>query len=989
MCNLFVLDVIPIAIGMLVVVAAALMVNFFLNNNGKKDKSNVSQCDGTDTRENVQTPTIWDKKCSELYASSAYEDSKTRFDKSAYEVLEKQMMSLMKQIYRNWQKTYRDDIPAGTTAILQLLLDLTGYEYQLTSEDSEGNMLDIVRKKIIRANFQEKNSFGNTVFLNDLNKFLKLMIVEDRQELLQNNIWLNKTIRLLMAFCESNDDKCKMVAGYLSSTILVLVAVVQQHVLQDLERIQLEEDSEKLQEAEKRERYISKIGKLLINNVDAGCRYVTTLPLIAESYCEFLETHPMLIEQDSSLLEVLAKLLQHQHCKMYSTIANCLKNLLNPETLTSEMEKIIVKFFLESIGKRFVQYMMTFKSCERVAMEVIAAMQRQNCGRSIFENDLTDKVRQYMFSVDEVVRSHAIDFHVSICCTPDDDDNKNGEILLDILKLYERYEHSSLSLKQLITDLWKLDFFDDWGLVFNMLSIECSRNDNIFMITSIVLVITQCHTLMLSNLQEALEPKAKKVDRTRLRNMLKGFLTDYPRALQDCIPHKKAYIALLHPANSECHTLLQHYNITHDDYYEALFAVLSTVLKTATNFDMVQKSLITIRGYWNIVIDMEEMWIDILNELVKEFVDTRTRFTSKNIGQDHVLTTKYVTSMARLAALLELDYELYAHAAVIKKIVFNDFRLLDKMNLNSNQISMFYRLYKCIFYVIVKELPTSADSGFSDAFANQSCSGQRLKKRMQELLRALVKLLIRFDDTLDTCVHIFTTLCDMLLLSQIDVVELHQIGHSVEMITLDKMAKYLLHYLFSKQYDWQEDPVTKQKLIMNNYINLYTRHKSLPRITDTHYIVANFAVDTPLEEQLKQLMKVLHKIDPVQFAEVICLAVFQLLLSYRSETSVKQFFKKLQSFFLTELPVDNKEDCSSLIANVVEKILNHMMNVMSNEDNKATAIRMLKLLEPLLPHVPMEDRLSLEHLLLLHPDFEHFAEQDRKAVKRFVRHLKK
>lgn len=214
------------------------------------------------------------------------------------------------------------------------------------------------------------------MFLNDLNNLLKLMIVEGRQELLQNNIWLNKTIRLLMAFCESNDDKCKMVAGYLSSTILVLVAVVQQHVLQELHRIQLEEDSDKLQEAEKRERYISKIGKLLVNNVDAGCKYVVTLPLIAESYCEFLETHPMLIEQDSSLLEVLTKLLQHQHCKMFSTIATCLRNLLDPDTLTSDMEKIIVKFFLQSVGKRFVQSMMTFKSCERVAMEVIAAMQR-------------------------------------------------------------------------------------------------------------------------------------------------------------------------------------------------------------------------------------------------------------------------------------------------------------------------------------------------------------------------------------------------------------------------------------------------------------------------------------------------------------------------------------------------------------------------------------------------------------------------------------
>lgn len=897
----------------------------------------------------------------------------------------------VKQIYRNWQINYREDTVDGTKVLLQLVVDITGYGYKFTAEDMENDtiMRDIVRKKIIKTSFQEKHIFENTILLNKLNDLFKLMIVEDRQELLQNNIWLNKTIRLLMAFCESNDDNCKMVAGYLSSTILIFISIVQQHVLQEFLRIQKEEDFEKLQEAEKRERYINKIRKLLVNNIETCCRYATILPLIAESYCELLETHPMLFVQDNSMLEVLNTLLQHQHCKMFFTIANCFKNLLNPDTHTSEVQNMIVKFFLQPSGKRFVQSMMSFKSCEKVAMEVIAAVQRQNCGRSIFETDMAEYVRQYMFNDDEVVRSHAIDFHVSICCTPDDDDNKNSEILIGILKLYQRYDHTSISLKELITDLWKLDFFDDWGLLFNLLTMECSRNDNLFMIITIVLVITQCHKLMLSNLEENLQPRSKGVDRSHLKKLVNGFLTGYPKVLEECIPHEQAYTALLQLANSECHKLLEQYNDACDEYYETLFVVLSDVLKNATSFDMLQKSLMIIRGYWGIIMDIEEMWIDNLNSSVKEFIDTRTRFTRKNIGQDLILTTKYVTNMTRLTALLELDYDLHGHAPDVKKIVVNDFLLLDKMNFNSNQRSMFYRLYKCVFYVIVKELPTSTDSGFSDAFTDKSCIGQRLKKRMQELLRALFKQLNKYDETLDTCVHIFTTLCDMLLLSQTDVVELHQIDYKVEAVILEKIAKYLLNYLFSKTYDWQEDPTTKQKLLLNNYINLYTLHKSLPRTTDTHYIVANFAVDTPWEEQFKQLLKVLHQNDSVQFGEIICLAAFQLLLVYRSESNVKQFFKKLLSFFLTELILDDKDECSKLIANVVEKLLNHMMNVMNDEECAGIATRMLRVLEPLLPHVPIDDRLPLEHLLLRNPDFEHFCEKDQKAVKRFVKQLKK
>lgn len=93
--------------------------------------------------------------------------------------------------------------------------------------------------------------------------------------------------------------------------------------------------------------------------------------------------------------------------------------------------------------------------------------------------------------------------------------------------------------------------------------------------------------------------------------------------------------------------------------------------------------------------------------------------------------------------------------------------------------------------------------------------------------------------------------------------------------------------IFYPYSDWHEAPVLKQKQMLTKYAQLYDLHKSLPRITDAHYIVVNFAIDTVFDKQLKDLMKILHRADPAQFCEVIAQAAFQLLQGYKSEASVK------------------------------------------------------------------------------------------------------
>ncbi|XP_058818012.1 uncharacterized protein LOC131681298 [Topomyia yanbarensis] len=900
----------------------------------------------------------------------------------------------VKEIYRAWRNRYRDDTEDGTLEILQFCVDFAGYGYILKLEEIEnaGNMRDFVRKNIVKSSYRELNIFSQPTMLKRIFQLFEMMIAHDRQELLQNNIWLNKTIRLLVAFCEVNDDECKMVAGYLSTIILVNLSVVHDYVLQELGKVQHEGEREQILEAEKRERYVSKVSKLLGKNIEGSCGYAITLPMISEWFCKLLETYPAIHVLSGNLLEVLATLLQHRHCKMFSTVANCFKKLLNPDIQTPEVVDAVADFFVQTAGKRFVQYMLDFKSSEKLALEVIVYVQRRSCGRPIFNDDISTKVRQYMFHSDETVRGYAIDFHVSALCHPDQENN-NVSILFGILKLFERYEQTSKSLDDLVADLWHLEFFDDWSMVFNLLEEQLNRNENLFMVISVVHVINQCHALMMRDLEKAQQPERTTVDRARLRILLKDFLANYPQALRKCILHEEAYIALLQPAQSTYHGILQICNVNVEQYYEALFAVLSTVAYSASSFYVLLRNLSAIRSYWGIIIDVEQMWSELLNQYASEFVETRTKFTSRNIGRDHTITSKYVTAQTKLTALLELDQNLDIHLPNIMKILINDIRLLDKMKLNNHQTSIFYRLYKCAFYTIVNGYSNGTVVELLDSSSQYNYTGQRLKKRVLELLRLMLKKLTKFDESLETSVHVFATLCDLLLMTQsgidVDVGERQHIGYAVETVDLEKMAKYLLNYLFSKQYDWHETPIAKQKEMLAKYIDLYKLHKSLPRITDTHYIVANFSVDTQLEKQLIQLMVVLHQVDLTQFCEVISQAAFQLLMVYRSEHSVKQFFKKFQSFALAKLTVVDKEECANVIGKVVEKMLNHMMNIVNDEESAGVATRMLKLVEPMLPQIPVEERLSMEHLLLRHSEYEKLPEADRKAVNRFVKHLKK
>lgn len=99
-----------------------------------------------------------------------------------------------------------------------------------------------------------------------------------------------------------------------------------------------------------------------------------------------------------------------------------------------------------------------------------------------------------------------------------------------------------------------------------------------------------------------------------------------------------------------------------------------------------------------------------------------------------------------------------------------------------------------------------------------------------------------------------------------------------------KQLYSIVTHLFPDVHELAEQ---KQKQLLEKYIALYRNHRSLPRITDTYHMVANFCFPTLFEPQLKRLMVVLYRTDPAQFCEVISQAAFQLLLFYKSEPSVK------------------------------------------------------------------------------------------------------
>lgn len=257
---------------------------------------------------------------------------------------------------------------------------------------------------------------------------------------------------------------------------------------------------------------------------------------------------------------------------------------------------------------------------------------RLNYGKAIFDEAVIEKLRQQMFNADETIRGYAIDFHVCTLCSPDDaDGNRNVEILQHILKLYVKFDHSSNALSQLVTDLWKLEFFDDWLMLFNLLKEEAARNDNYFMVLSVVHVINKCFALLMKDLEQ------QTSDRSRLIGLLKSFMLSYPPGLQMCISYEYAYTGLLQSADAVNHDKIEPYNVNVNQYYEELFAVLEDVTRTGSDFYMLSKSLSVMRSYWDVIEDVEQMWTELLQQNINEFFETRAKFNSRNIVSQPIL----------------------------------------------------------------------------------------------------------------------------------------------------------------------------------------------------------------------------------------------------------------------------------------------------------------------------------------------------------------
>lgn len=893
-------------------------------------------------------------------------------------------------LYRAWRSDYREDINNGTIKILQLAIDMTGYHYVLTLEDVTNieNIQIAVCEKIIKSNYHDPGIFGQPTVMKRLSKLLELLIVHDYEELLLNNIWLNSFVRILVAFCESNNDVCKMVAGYLSMLVLRNLDYVRKQLYKRQEAEQLDE-SETLSELEMQRKYVYKVTKVMLQNIEHSCGYTPTLPVITELFCQMLEAQPMVYIIDNCMLNLLSTFLQHRHCKMFQTVAACFRNLLSADIQEEVVVSKVANFFMESAGERFLQSMFKYTSSQKIAMEVVMSIQRLNCGKAIFDEPLIEKLRNHMFHKDETIRGYAIDFHVCSLSNPDErDNNRNIDILQHILKLYVQFDHSSHALSELITHLWKLDFFDDWHMLFNLLKKEAGRNDNHFVVLSVVQVINTCFDLLTNDLQQ------QTSEQSTLISLLKSFMLNFPSGLKMCINNDYAYIALLQSANAGYNNRIKQFNVNMSQYYGELFIIFDNVLQSGSNFHMISKTLLVISGYCNLIQNVEQMCTGLLEQHINKFFETRAKFNSRNIGKCHELTEQYAVSVTRLAAFLEVIPRVDGNLYRLLSIVLNDSCLLERMNMSNFQASAFYRLYKCLFYVLVNGIKgNTTEECLAESIGAFRQTERRLKKRLLELLRVLTKQLQKYDESLDTCVHVFTSLCDLLLITQTEIAnlnipELMDMVYRVEPMLLQKMAKFLLNYVFSKQNDLHEAPIMKQKLLLAKYINLYHLHKSLPSITDTYYIVANYSIDSTFDMHLQSLIKVLYQVDQSQFYEIICRAAFQLLQVYKSESSVKNFFKKIKILSLSYLTADDEKEYNNLMGEMIKKILNHSMRIiMSDPESASESKRMLKLIEPLLSGVSLEQRLKMQHFLQGHSEYEHLTDVNRKAIDRFLNRL--
>ncbi|KFB49115.1 hypothetical protein ZHAS_00017268 [Anopheles sinensis] len=678
---------------------------------------------------------------------------------------------------------------------------MTGFSYRLNEEDLvllDENINALLEGNIFRAHSECKKFVRDEIFISNLHDFLQNLIVRPWQEILAGNEWLNKTVRLLAAFCTSDRDECIMVGAYLASIMLRNLCKLQNNSKLILQRPSLFRNAEEQVQLKKICRTGDQICLVLLESMRPGFAFVEILVPLTDHVCEMLASYSILLIKEYKQLELLDEILSLKSKKTTLTVLKYLKSHFI-DTITSPITRDVARYILsrESV---LICTMGSLKSVESVVLQLLYHACRVTA--STLSDQASKRIALSMFSPDEATMNAAIDLFQARFVENAQARNVEDNIIMSVVEVYGQYEHPLAALQTLIERIWQKRFFQQFDDLFLLLKEVMQLEDSHrFGAKTIAYMITYCHQLLMADIKAGITPPqnaAVPVDWSTIRMRLDSFVSFYPECLTVVLEDQDVFKMLLNCLNPEDKELYSVAGVNCEQYYiNVLYNTLSPVATKATEYTTLLATLSAIYRFDTIVHVSEDIWGELTKRFYTVFFHTRSRLRGYNVGIDKKLMEDYAASITQLCVLLEINnssYDVFTLAEYLAK----DFRLLKKMHLSKNENAIFYRLYKNTLFAQVASLLQNYDHQLCENGSSQF--GSQVKAFIIELCAQLDAN--GGDVAFDVSKHIVGTVCDMLLLTepfgQNPVLkEMLPTEFTVEQELLEKLAKYTEQTVFN------------------------------------------------------------------------------------------------------------------------------------------------------------------------------------------------
>ncbi|XP_052863996.1 uncharacterized protein LOC128270627 [Anopheles cruzii] len=762
-----------------------------------------------------------------------------------------------KTVYQTWRRIFSDSSDEGIESVLQILIDMTGFDYKLVADDInllKQNRPNVVVDRITEAPCEPHGFLKDKQHCTHVIEFLHELIVRPYNEMLVDNECFNLLLKLTTFFGHGSQDECVVVGAYIGSVMLEHLYTVHRMVAEEMQRMSAIRATDRLALLQQKQDYVDRVCGLLFQCSRVGLQFKELCVPLMERFCRLFETFAEQTIMEHDQLPVMIDVLGIKCKKSMQIALRCLKNLLGESNSTEISNRVVL--FVHQQASIVVRTMDIYVGMELPVINLFLAAYSK-IHSHILNEDVMEKIAYKLFGTDDAVINASIDLLLLNYTRMSLTNEQEVQLLLDTLRVFEKHEIPRASLGAVVEKFWKKEFFARFDGLFHALvtALECSDSSSFFA-KCIVYAITHCHELLIGDIKAKISPLPNVSDGTSwngMRECIQSFVAGYPRCLRHISSHSEHFALMLNALQPEHYEFYRKCDVDCEQYCEEImYRTLHPVASKENTYPVLFRTLSAIYRYDIIENISEDIWHKLSEDYYAFFFYTRGRLKRHNLGTDQKLKNRYVIAITKLCVLMEIK-NTSKDVVMLAEYLANDLRLIERMMLAVEANWIFFRLYKNMLHALLQwylEDPMNRRTTIK-----RGATGRRIHDFMVELAKR-----IKSNDCEDfTCtMHMVVTLCDMLVLlhptSQLH--ELAELQHNeieVEEELMEKLSQSIKKHVF---HDIQGEHVTllaERKILLAKYCSLCDAHWELTR-SSVHHVLLHYGQDTEFEEELETLL---------------------------------------------------------------------------------------------------------------------------------------